>query len=362
VSALVRYDQACRALAEAKSVDEAKDIRDKAIAMAAYARQAKNRDLEADAIEIRMRAERRLGEMLVEQKATVGFNRGTAGTGRPNLGGAAAEPPKVDHRPTLAEAGIDKKLSSRAQKLAQVSPERFEQMVGDTRDAMNRAVQTVVRSIETEADQVEYEEEVKDGCTVADLQALADAGKKYSVIYADPPWSFKVYSGKGKQRSADRHYDTMSLADIAALPVAQLAADDCALLMWAVMPELPGALEVIKAWGFTYKTVGFTWVKENRSGDGLFWGMGYWTRANAEVCLLATKGSPKRQAKDVHQVVMSPVSEHSRKPDEVQVRIERLLPGPYLELFGRRPTPRWTVWGNQISRNLFQRDIPEFAA
>jgi N6-adenosine-specific RNA methylase IME4 len=349
-------------LAEAKSVDEAKDIRDKAIAMAAYARQAKNRDLEADAIEIRMRAERRLGEMLVEQKATVGFNKGAAGSAGPGRGNAVPIENRVSNVPTLAEAGIDKKLSSRAQKLAQVSPERFEQMVGDTRDAMNRAVQTVVRSIEIETDQVEYEEEVQDGCTVADLQALADAGKKYSVIYADPPWSFKVYSGKGKQRSADRHYDTMSLADIAALPVAQLAADDCALLMWAVMPELPGALEVIKAWGFTYKTVGFTWVKENRSGDGLFWGMGYWTRANAEVCLLATKGSPKRQAKDVHQVVMSPVSEHSRKPDEVQVRIERLLPGPYLELFGRRPTPRWTVWGNQISRNLFQRDIPEFAA
>jgi N6-adenosine-specific RNA methylase IME4 len=355
VTALVRYDQACRALAEAKSVDEAKDIRDKAIAMAAYARQAKNRDLEADAIEIRMRAERRLGEMLVEQKATVGF-------AKPGPKTEIGSPSEPNYRPTLAEAGIDKKLSSRAQKLAQVSPERFEQMVGDTRDAMNRAVQTVVRSIEIETDQVEYEEEVQDGCTVADLQALADAGKKFSVIYADPPWSFKVYSGKGKQRSADRHYDTMSLADIAALPVAQLAADDCALLMWAVMPELPGALEVLKAWGFTYKTVGFTWIKENRSGDGLFWGMGYWTRANAEVCLLATKGSPKRQAKDVHQVVMSPVSEHSRKPDEVQVRIERLLPGPYLELFGRRPTPRWTVWGNQISRNLFQRDIPEFAA
>jgi N6-adenosine-specific RNA methylase IME4 len=357
-AALVRYDEACRALAEAKSFDEAKDIRDKAVAMAAYARQAKNRDLEADAIEIRMRAERRLGEMLVEQKATVGLATGTRGQ---FVGPSKTEAP-IATIPTLKSQGIDHKLSSRAQKLAQVSPERFERMVGDTRDAMHRAVQNVVRGIEIEAEQAGYVEEVQDGCTVDDLNALIDAGRKFGVIYADPPWSFEVYSGKGKQRSADRHYETKSLDDIKTLPVEKLAADDCALLLWAVMPELPGALEVIKAWGFTYKTVGFNWVKQNRSGDGLFWGMGYHTRANSELCLLATRGSPKRQAKDVHQVIMSPVGEHSRKPDEAQVRIERLYPGPYLELYGRRPAPNWTVWGNQISRNLFQQDIPEFAA
>jgi N6-adenosine-specific RNA methylase IME4 len=100
-------------------------------------------------------------------------------------------------------------------------------------------------------------------------------------------------SGKGKQRSAERYYDTSSIEAIKALPVAPLAADDCALFMWAVMPELPGALEVIKAWGFEYKTAGFTWVKQNKSGEGLFTGMGYWTRSNAEICLFATRGSPQ---------------------------------------------------------------------
>ena len=131
-----------------------------------------------------------------------------------------------------------------------------------------------------------------------------------------------------------------------------LAADDCALMLWAVMPELPGAIEVIEAWGFTYKTVGFVWVKQNRSGEGLFTGMGYWTRANAEVCILATRGSPVRLAADVHQVIVSPVAEHSRKPDEARSRIERLLPGPYLELYGRRPSPNWTVWGNEVVQHL----------
>lgn len=350
---LVKYNAACRAVAEAKSVDEVKDIRDKAVAMAAYARQAKNRELEADAVEIRSRATRRLDQLRVSQKETVGLAQGR----RTDLGYE-----KTQVKPTLAEQGIDKNLAHQARTMGAMTDERFEQFIADSRDAVSRAAKTVLRGAAIEIEKQDYTEEIADGCTVDDLGALAAAGKKFGVIYADPPWSFNVYSGKGKQRSADRQYDTMSLDDIKALPVADLAADDCALMMWAVLPELPGALEVIKAWGFTYKTVGFTWIKENRSGNGLFWGMGYWTRANAEVCLLATRGAPKRQAMDVHQVIMSPVSEHSRKPDEAQVRIERLLPGPYLELYGRRPTPGWTVWGNQISRNLFQQEIPEFVA
>lgn len=229
-------------------------------------------------------------------------------------------------------------------------------------DAVQKQIQIEAKKAEKQAasEAARAATKIDDGCTVNDLNALIAADKKFSVIYADPPWEFKVYSGKGKQRSAERYYDTASLDDIKALPIGNLAANDCALLLWCVMPEIPGALEVIRAWGFEYKTVAFTWVKQNKSGDGLFWGMGYWTRANAELCLLATKGSPKRQAMDVHQVILSPVGEHSRKPDEAQVRIERLLPGPYLELFGRRATPNWTVWGNQITRSLFHQSIPEF--
>lgn len=200
------------------------------------------------------------------------------------------------------------------------------------------------------------------GCIIQDLEVAFSSGKRYGVIYADPPWEFKVYSGRGKDRSADSHYVTRDLEWIKGLPVQQLAADDCALFLWAVMPELPGALEVIKAWGFEYKTVGFTWVKQNSvDNPSLFWGMGYWTRANAELCLLATRGSPKRQARDVHQIVMSPVGEHSRKPEEVSARIERLVPGPYLELFARRPMKGWDVCGDQITRGLFHQEIPEVA-
>lgn len=181
----------------------------------------------------------------------------------------------------------------------------------------------------------------------ANNKQLPVGERKYSVIYADPPWSFDVWSGAGKDRAAENHYPTMSQAEIEALPVASMAADDCALIMWAVMPQLPEALAVIKAWGFEYKTCAFVWVKTTQDGERPATGMGYWTRANAEVCLLATRGNPARINADVHQVVMSPRTEHSRKPDEIAARIERLLPGPYLEMFARSPREGWDVWGNQ---------------
>lgn len=346
---LVRYNEACRAVAAAKNVDEVKDYLDKGVAMQAYARQAKNRELEIDAAEIRMRAERRLGELIRAQKETVGLAQGKRTDLVPKENQVA--------RPTLADAGIDKKLSSKAQKLAAVPERKFEGMIGEWRNRVQkeneRVTTNLIKEGEIEQAREAYEERKTAGANVADLQGLIDAGQRFPVIYADPPWEFKVYSGKGKMRSAERHYDTMSLDDIAALPVDKLAAENCALFLWAVMPELPGALDLIKAWGFNYKTAGFVWVKQNRSGEGLFTGMGYWTRANAEVCLLATRGSPQRLAMDVHQVIMSPVREHSRKPDEAAPRISRLLAGPYLELFAREPRHGWTTWGNEIERSDF---------
>ena len=170
---------------------------------------------------------------------------------------------------------------------------------------------------------------------------------QYHVIYADPPWSFATYSKKGKGRSPDAHYDVMDLAGIKALPVARWAADDAILLMWATDPLLDRAFEVVEAWGFTFKTVGFYWAKLNKNSPGFFTGMGFWTRANPEQCLLATRGKPKRKAADVPRLVVSPRREHSRKPDEMYERIERLAEGPYLEMFARGSRPGWDSWGSQ---------------
>jgi N6-adenosine-specific RNA methylase IME4 len=193
----------------------------------------------------------------------------------------------------------------------------------------------------------------KTGCPVtsvtpAPTAALDQSGRKYGVIYADPPWLFRTWSAKGTGRSAISHYDCLDFPTLAALPVSQLAADNCVLFLWATNPLLPRALELIRAWGFEYKTLGFCWVKHNKDPAHFFVGMGYWTRANPELCLLATRGKPPRLAKDVRCLVVNRRREHSRKPDCIRERIERLVPGPYVELFARETKEGWDCWGNQV--------------
>lgn len=176
--------------------------------------------------------------------------------------------------------------------------------------------------------------------------------RKYGVIYADPPWSFRNWSAKGTGRNAVSHYDCLDFNALASLPVAKLAADDCALFLWATDPLLLRAFELIERWGFEYKTVAFYWVKLNsaaRHDADYFTGLGYWTRANPEQCLLATRGKPPRRARDVKRLVVEKRREHSRKPDCVRERIERLVGGPYLELFARETKEGWDCWGNQAS-------------
>ena len=170
---------------------------------------------------------------------------------------------------------------------------------------------------------------------------------KYGAILADPPWHWKARSPKGEGRSAKNHYSVMSADDLKAMTIP--AADDCVLFMWAIDPMLPQAFDLIKAWGFQYKTVGFTWAKINVSGKDPIGG-GYWTRANPEMCLLATRGQPKRLNADVRQLLMAPRREHSRKPDEIYGRIEALVDGPYLEMFARQTRAGWDAWGNEVGK------------
>jgi N6-adenosine-specific RNA methylase IME4 len=175
----------------------------------------------------------------------------------------------------------------------------------------------------------------------------------FRAIVADPPWRFEAWSAKGEDRSPN--YDLMSLAGIKGLPVADLAAPDCVLLLWATNPMLPHALSVIETWGFTYKTVGFHWAKTTAKTDASWapsfhMGLGYWTRANSEMCLLGVRGKPKRVSKAVRQLIVAPRREHSRKPEEFFGRVEALVEGPYLELFSRQDRPGWTTWGREVGR------------
>lgn len=195
---------------------------------------------------------------------------------------------------------------------------------------------------------------------MSDLLSLPQAGK-YRVIYADPPWHFQTWAGARKSgagiacRASKPAYNTMVDEDIAALPVAGLAASDSVLIMWTCWPVLHRSFAILAAWGFEYKTLAFIWVKG--AALPLFpddaratMGLGYWTRANSEPCLLATRGKPKRVNADVHQVILDRRREHSRKPDCVYDRIERLVEGPYVELFARTTRRGWDSWGNQTDK------------
>jgi len=179
--------------------------------------------------------------------------------------------------------------------------------------------------------------------------------KRYNILYADPPWRFRVWNrDTGCGRSADSHYRTMILEEIKALPVGNIVDKDCTLFLWATCPMIPEALEVMQSWGFSYKTIAFVWVKRNKKAPTWFTGMGYWTRANAEVILLGTKGNPKRVNKNVHQIIDEPIRRHSQKPDITRKKIVDLMGDlPRIELFARLKddteyTEGWDFWGDEV--------------
>lgn len=135
--------------------------------------------------------------------------------------------------------------------------------------------------------------------------------------------------------------------------MSEIAAENCVLFMWTTIPFLRQSFEVIESWGFRYKTVAFVWIKKNRKADSLFWGNGYWTRANAELCMLATRGHPKRESAAVHQVILTHIEEHSKKPQEARERIVKLMGDvPRIELFARQKTDGWDVWGNEVESDI----------
>ena len=180
---------------------------------------------------------------------------------------------------------------------------------------------------------------------------------RFTVILADPPWE---YDNPRNHKSSDggTPYEQMSLEAIKALPIRELAATDCALFLWATHPKLPEAFDVLKAWGFHYITVAFNWIKLDPVAGSIRSGMGHWTNGNCEPVLLGKIGSPRRQDKDVKQVVPAPMLGHSRKPDRIHSDIVRLMGDvPRVELFARRRTPGWVCVGNEVTGHDINEDI-----
>lgn len=186
----------------------------------------------------------------------------------------------------------------------------------------------------------------------------------FACITADPPWHYRTWSNYNQGRATSTHYSLMEKEEIIALPVKHVAAENALLFLWVTNPMLQDGLDTLRAWGFDYSTVAFTWAKTSRSSNPTWapkWhmGLGYWTRANSEICLLGVRGQPKRISKGVRQLLIEPVREHSRKPDIFYSSVERLCAGPRLDLFGRQLRSGWEVRGNQVDK--FQPETAQAA-
>ena len=176
--------------------------------------------------------------------------------------------------------------------------------------------------------------------------------KKYQIIYADPPWRYDYC--RSHEREIENHYPTMTKIDLCNLPIKELADKNSILFMWVTYPKLNWLFDVLNAWEFEYKTVGFVWVKKNKKTDSNFWGMGNYTRSNSEMCIIATKGRPlKRLVANIHQIIEEPINLHSKKPDIVRDNIVKLFGDlPRVELFARQKTEGWDIWGNEVESDI----------
>ena len=325
--ALMRLSTAMVALSQCKTAMDAKHVSDVAEAARIYlARTNAGIDAVNEATEIRILAERHMGKFLAEMDKA---NSSDAQRARYLVGTKPAQ--------TLDNMGITKKQSARAQRLAAVPDEEFAAALDKAkRTAARLTIKAVVQHV------VANPAEVADTTRkqiVMDFDALD--GMKFGCIYADPPWR---YSNQGTRAATNNHYQTMTVEDIAALPVESIAADKAHLHMWVTNAFIEEAFKIIRSWGFEFKST-FVWVKP-QMGIGNYW------RNSHEIMLLAVRGGLTAQSKSEMSWLECGRGKHSAKPDEVRHRIERLSPGPYLELFGRRGVSGWTVMGNQVADEL----------
>ena len=334
---LVRYDEARRAVAACRSVDEAKDIADKSSALLAYARQAKDAELEAWVAEIRLRARRRVGELTASLETAKGANQHLSSGGKKHKSEA------------LKAAGLSITEAHRCERIAQVPEHDFERVLAERKEQNRPATaDDVMRVIAKHAKRIVPIERAaaQHGCTVDDL---ASFNVKCGTIYADPAWQ---YGNQGTRASTGDHYTGMSVDEICALPVANIAAENAHLHLWTTNAFLFDAQRVMESWGFTYKSC-YIWVKPQM-------GMGNYWRVSHEFLLLGIRGSAPFNDRSLMSWGQFARRKHSAKPEEIRQLIERASDGPRIELFARRKAPGWYAWGNEIERSVW--DAQEEAA
>ena len=325
---LIKYEAARQAVIECASVDEAKDIRDKALALEAYAKQAKDEEMYQKFMEIRLRAERKAGELLKEMPK--------AKAGRPVELIGTQEVPINNKTPTLFDIGITKNQSSYWQKLADIQEDEFNEVFQEALEKEVPVKQVIRDKVKKQIRAQKIERVIEISKSNAPLSGIP----KCAVIYCDPPWEYEHV--KTENRAIENHYPTMKLQDIKSMDINSISLDDSVMFMWATSPKLSEAMDVIKSWGFNYRTCA-VWDK------GII-GMGYYFRQQHELLLVATKGSlpVPEPANRPSSVFNEKRGEHSAKPKAFYSIIESMYPElPKVELFCRSPVDGWFVWGNQ---------------
>lgn len=317
---LVKYERMCKEVSEVTSFFRAKEYRDRLIGIEAFAKMAKNKALEADAWEIRIRCERKIGELMNAQRGVI---------------------PKPL---PLATNGIDKNLAHRARRLWGLSYKDFTLMLSEGRKEVERSVErtALAKVIRSE----------RHRRIVAGAKAVLSSIGPFSVIYADPPWAFKTYSDKGKDRSADMYYPTLSYEDIVNFtvqgkPISDIAHKDAALFLWCTSSNILTASDVMRAWDFEYKTHA-VWVKDKI-------GLGLVFRNQHEVLLFGTRGNMPGPQFQPSSVFTYPRGRHSAKPPEIRKNIEKMYPDfdaqTRLELFARETVEGWSAYGFEANNN-----------
>lgn len=338
-NALVKLDAARRMLAEVRSVPDAVHVADLATAATAYARRAKlGLEAQNDAAEIKVRAERLAGEMLRE------LERGQAGRPAENMSNGGRISPYAQ---ALDDAGVSRQDASRWQKLATFDVHRFEEMVGNIRhrrEEITTAFFLRAWRREEKSDQPPAEIGLQ---AVRTLEEIADTGRKFGTVYADPPW---LYGNQGTRGATGDHYSGMTVEELAGLPISSMVADNAHLHLWTTNAFLFDCKHIMEAWGFDYKSC-FVWVKPQM-------GMGNYWRVSHEFCLFGVRGSAPFRSRAEMSWQQWPRGKHSAKPERMYELIERVSPGPYLEMFARRTRRGWSSWGNEIEQDLWFQEVP----
>lgn len=251
---------------------------------------------------------------------------------------------RIDTKKEIAKiAGVSHDTIHRVEVIETKAPEFIKEKLKKGEMSINQAYNAVRKEEKIK----KVEEKIKEN-RKAPRDGFVDiynTDRKFNIIYADPPWKYWT-SG---QKNASNHYKCMCIDELCEVPVKSIADNNCILFLWVTYPILQECFKVIEAWGFKYSTCGFAWFKENRKSGSFFIGCGSWTRANSELCLIATKGHVERLDASISQVIHTPVQEHSRKPHETYGKIARLVGElPRIELFARRTEPGWSCWGNEL--------------